>query len=73
MTPRFKGLLIALVGTMFWATTGILISYLLKHYPLQPLTLAFWRDLIVAATLLAGLAREFPQNQLYAQELARLR
>ncbi len=56
MTPRLKGLLIALVATTFWATTGILISYLLKHYSLQPLTLAFWRDLMVAVTLLVGLA-----------------
>ena len=56
MTPRLKGALIALVGTTAWATTGIFISYLLNHYSLAPLTLAFWRDLIVALTLLIGLA-----------------
>ncbi len=48
MTPRAKGILIALVGTTVWATTGIFISYLFTHYNLQPLTLAFLRDLMVA-------------------------
>jgi drug/metabolite transporter (DMT)-like permease len=52
MTSRAKGILIALAGTTVWATTGIIISYLLKHYTLQPLTLAFWRDLIIASTML---------------------
>ncbi|MBI2976887.1 MAG: EamA family transporter [Chloroflexi bacterium] len=52
MTLRAKGILIALAGTTVWATTGIIISYLLKHYTLQPLTLAFWRDLIIACTML---------------------
>lgn len=51
MTPRFKGVLIAFVGMIFWATTGVLISYLLRNYDLQPLTLAFWRDLMVAGGL----------------------
>ena len=31
------------------------MSYLLQHYPLEPLTLAFWRDLFVGLALLAGL------------------
>lgn len=54
-SPRFKGLGIALIATTFWATTGIIMSYLLKHYPLEPLTLAFWRDLFVGLGLLMGL------------------
>src|SRR5574341_251939 len=61
MTPRAKGVLIGLVGTTFWATTGIFISYLLNHYTLQPLTLAFWRDLIVALGLILGLRFVQPQ------------
>ena len=61
MTPRAKGVLIGLVGTTFWATTGIIISYLLSHYNLQPLTLAFWRDLIVALGLILGLRLVQPQ------------
>jgi len=61
MSPRVKGILIGLVGTTFWASTGIFISYLLKHYPLQPLTLAFWRDLIIALSLLLILRFAQPQ------------
>ncbi len=61
MTPRAKGILIGLVGTTFWATTGIFISYLLNHYTLRPLTLAFWRDLIVALGLILGLRLVQPQ------------
>ena len=61
MTPRLKGVLIALAGTTAWATTGIFISYLLTRYNLAPLTLAFWRDLAVAATLIAILAVFQPQ------------
>ena len=61
MTPRTKGILIALAGTTAWATTGIFISYLLKHYNLQPLTLAFWRDLIIAGSLISILRVRQPQ------------
>lgn len=50
-----KGVVIALIGTTFWATTGIFIDYLLVNYPIGPLTLAFWRDLFVGVTLLMGL------------------
>ena len=48
---RYRGILIALIATTAWATTAIFISYLLEHYNLQPLTLAFWRDLVVGTTL----------------------
>jgi drug/metabolite transporter (DMT)-like permease len=50
-----RGYLIALTGVMFWSWTGILISYLLKHYPLMPMTLAVWRDLFVTGALIVGL------------------
>ncbi len=50
-----RGYLIALTGVMFWSWTGILISYLLKHYPLMPMTLAVWRDVFVTGTLIVGL------------------
>lgn len=39
------------MATTAWATTAIFISYLLAHYDLQPLTLAFWRDFIVGTSL----------------------
>ncbi len=52
MSNHAKGVFIALVGTGAWATTPIFIRYLLTHFALEPLTLAFWRDFIVALTLL---------------------
>lgn len=48
---RTRGIVIALTATAALATTAIFISYLLDHYRLQPLTLAFWRDFFVGATL----------------------
>ena len=50
-----RGYLIGFVGILFWSTTGIFISYLLLNYPLQPLTLAFWRDVMVVSALTIGL------------------
>jgi len=51
-----RGYTLGLIGIAFWSTTAIFISYLLTNYPLQPLTLAFWRDLFVVAALTIGLA-----------------
>jgi drug/metabolite transporter (DMT)-like permease len=51
-----RGYTFGLIGIAFWSTTAIFISYLLKNYPLQPLTLAFWRDLFVVGALTIGLA-----------------
>jgi drug/metabolite transporter (DMT)-like permease len=45
------GYAIALTGVLFWSSTAIFISYLLNHYMLAPLTLAFWRDLFVSVAL----------------------
>jgi drug/metabolite transporter (DMT)-like permease len=46
-----RGYTLGLIGIAFWSTTAIFISYLLKNYPLQPLTLAFWRDVFVVSAL----------------------
>jgi drug/metabolite transporter (DMT)-like permease len=54
-TTLNRGYLIGLTGIFFWSWTGIFISYLLKNYPFAPMTLAFWRDVIVTGTLLIGL------------------
>ncbi len=51
-----RGYSIALTGVLFWSTTAIFITHLLKNYPLAPMTLAFWRDLFVAIALAIGLA-----------------
>lgn len=50
-----RGFVIALIATLFWSTTGPLISYLVKTYALPPLVLAFWRDLFVAFGMVVGL------------------
>jgi drug/metabolite transporter (DMT)-like permease len=51
-----RGYTLGLIGIAFWSTTAIFISYLLKNYPLLPLTLAFWRDLFVVSALAIVLA-----------------
>lgn len=50
-----RGYAIALIGVTLWSTTGIFISYLFKHYPLSPMTLAFWRNIFVVISLGLGL------------------
>jgi DME family drug/metabolite transporter len=55
-SSRFsRGYLIALVATILWSFTGILISYLGKTYSLPSLVLAFWRDLFVSFGMVIGL------------------
>ncbi len=50
-----RGYFIAILATLLWSTTGVLISYLSTHYQLPSLVLAFWRDLFVSFGMLAGL------------------
>ncbi len=52
MSTQTKGTFIALIGIALWSTTAIFIGYLLTHYPLESLVLAFWRDFFVAVSLL---------------------
>ncbi len=51
-----KGVGIALIAITLWASTGVFISYLLTNFDIAPLTLASWRDIMVAATLFVVLA-----------------
>ncbi|HZY42056.1 MAG TPA: DMT family transporter [Anaerolineae bacterium] len=55
-TALNRGYLIGVSGVFLWSWTGIFISYLLKNYPLAPMTLAFWRDVIVTGSLFIGFA-----------------
>ena len=50
-----RGYLVALIATVLWSTTGVLISYLSKTYALPSLVLAFWRDLFVSFGMVVGL------------------
>lgn len=47
-----RGYPIALLSAALLSTTAIFIRYLTQHYALPALVLAFWRDVIVAFTLL---------------------
>ena len=51
MSRTTKGYVIALVGITIWSTTGVLIGYLVTHYPLPALLLALWRNVLVCAAL----------------------
>ncbi len=46
-----KGYIIAFVGIVFWSTTGVIIGYLVTHYKMPALLLAFWRSLFVCVAL----------------------
>jgi drug/metabolite transporter (DMT)-like permease len=51
-----RGYAIALSSVLVWSWTGVLVAHLLRSQPIAPMTLAFWRDLGSAATLLLVLA-----------------
>ena len=51
-----RGYGLALTSALVLSTTAILIRHLTETYALPALILAFWRDLIVSLSLLAGLA-----------------
>ena len=55
MTRTSKGYLIAIIGILFWSTTGIFIGALTRVHNMPPLLLALWRDGLVFAALLAAL------------------
>ncbi len=55
MSRLTKGYLIALVGIIFWSTTGVLIGYLVTNFKMPALLLAFWRSLLVCIVLLPAL------------------
>ena len=55
-----RGYTVALLSAVILSTTAILIRYLTQTYSLPALVLAFWRDAIVAFTLLPALALLHP-------------
>ena len=69
MTPRAKGYLVALIAITLWATTGILIRYLVADEAMPPMLLAWWRNILISAALGLGLAvfaparLHFPRGQ----------
>lgn len=55
-----RGYTAALISAMLLSTTAILIRFLTQNYHLPALVLAFWRDVMVAATILLVLAAVKP-------------
>lgn len=53
-SPRI-GYLLAVLAALGWAATSPGLSYLLKHYSISALTLAFWRDAFIAVACLVGI------------------
>ena len=49
------GYTLSVSAGLIWATTGILVKYLLDHYGVAALAIAFWRDAFIALTCLLGL------------------
>ncbi len=56
MTPSPRaGYTLAIVAALSWAATSPIISFLLERYSIPALTLAFWRDALIAVACLAGI------------------
>lgn len=53
---RIQGVLIVILATIFWGTSGIFISLTVRNWEISAVSLAFWRDLTTFATLLVGIA-----------------
>lgn len=53
---RIQGILIVILATIFWSTSGIFISLVLRNWDIGVVSLAFWRDLSTFTTLLIGTA-----------------
>jgi drug/metabolite transporter (DMT)-like permease len=51
MSSLTKGYIVAIVGILFWSTTGVFIAYLITNYGMPALLLAFWRNLLVCVAL----------------------
>jgi DME family drug/metabolite transporter len=50
------GFIMVLLATAFWSTSGIFIRFVSDGSAIQPVGLAFWRDLFTFLVLLLGLA-----------------
>jgi len=55
-SERIKGILIVVLATIFWSTSGIFISLVVRNWDISAVSLAFWRDLTTFSTLLIGTA-----------------
>src|SRR3990170_74458 len=59
-SERIQGILIVVLATIFWSSSGIFISLVLRNWEISAVSLAFWRDLATFSTLLIGIALTRP-------------
>jgi len=55
MSHLTKGYFTAIIGIIIWSTTPVFIGYLIIHYKMPALLVAFWRDLLVCVALVPAL------------------
>jgi hypothetical protein len=55
-SKRIQGITIVVLATVFWSTSGIFISLILRNWDISVVSLAFWRDLTTFSTLFIGTA-----------------
>lgn len=53
---RMQGILIVILATIFWGTSGIFISLTVRNWEIGAVSLAFWRDLTTFLSLFFGIA-----------------
>lgn len=53
---RLQGILLVILATTFWGTSGIFISLTVQNWDISAVSLAFWRDVSTFFCLLVGLA-----------------
>jgi len=53
---RVQGVLMVIVATVFWGTSGIFISLTNQNWDISAVSLAFWRDITTFTSLLIGIA-----------------
>ncbi len=55
-SSRMQGILIVILATIFWGTSGIFISLTVQNWEIGAVSLAFWRDLTTFLSLFFGIA-----------------
>ncbi|MBC8505696.1 MAG: EamA family transporter [Anaerolineales bacterium] len=55
LPTRIQGILLVLLATIFWSTSGILINLIYQEIDIPAVSLAFWRDLSTFITLFLGI------------------
>lgn len=53
---RIQGVLMVILATVFWGTSGIFISLTSRNWDISAVSLAFWRDLATFLILLLGIS-----------------